>query len=210
LPFYKDLCDSISVADSTIKKYKQHMNEQNLSALKLDTATFGCGCFWCSEAIFRRLKGVEKVVSGYSGGTIPNPTYEQVCSDTTAYVEVCQITYNPTIISFDELLKVFWKIHDSTTLNRQGDDIGTQYRSVIFYHNEEQKQLAQKYKNALQESGAWDKPIVTAIEPLGNFYAAENYHQNYYHNNPRQTYCQYVIQPKLEKFEKAFKDELKQ
>ena len=194
------------------KNQKQNMDEQfsgAAPAVQLDTATFGNGCFWCSAAVFQRLKGVEKVVSGYSGGATPNPTYEQVCSNTTDYVEVSQIVYNPAVISFDELLKVFWETHDPTTLNRQGNDVGAQYRSVIFYRNEEQKLKAEKYKAALQKSGAWDKPIVTAIEPLKNFYAAENYHQNYYNNNPRQMYCQYVIQPKLEKFEKVFKDELK-
>ncbi|AYD49283.1 peptide-methionine (S)-S-oxide reductase [Arachidicoccus soli] len=175
----------------------------------IDTATFGTGCFWCTEAIFQRLKGVAKVISGYSGGNTPKPTYEEVCSGTTGYAEACQIMYDPSVISFEELLKVFWQTHDPTTLNRQGNDVGTQYRSVIFYHNEEQEKEAQHYKDALQQSGAWDKPIVTSIEPYKSFFSAENYHQNYYNDNPRQMYCQYVIKPKLEKFEKAFKDKLK-
>jgi len=175
----------------------------------LEVATFGSGCFWCSEAIFERLNGVVKVVSGYSGGTIKNPTYEQVCSDTTGYAEVIQISYDPKIISFDELLEVFWKTHDPTTLNKQGNDVGSQYRSVVFYHNEEQKRLAEKYKEELNKSGAWDKPIVTEISPFTNFYSAENYHQNYFDNNPAQPYCSFVITPKVEKFEKVFKDRLK-
>lgn len=197
------------------QKAHQHtiMDEQFADSIetvaKLDTATLGTGCFWCTEAIFQRLNGVEKVVSGYSGGNTPNPTYEEVCSGTTGYAEACEIVYDPSVISYDELLKVFWETHDPTTLNRQGNDVGTQYRSVIFYHSEEQKQKAEKYKAALQKSGSWDKPIVTAIEPYTNFFSAERYHQNYYNNNPRQMYCQYVIRPKLEKFEKVFKDKLK-
>ncbi|HEU0226437.1 MAG TPA: peptide-methionine (S)-S-oxide reductase MsrA [Arachidicoccus soli] len=183
--------------------------DKNLEMGNIDTATFGTGCFWCTEAIFQRLKGVAKVISGYSGGNTPKPTYEEVCSGTTGYAEACQIMYDPSVISFEELLKVFWQTHDPTTLNRQGNDVGTQYRSVIFYHNEEQEKEAQHYKDALQQSGAWDKPIVTSIEPYKSFFSAENYHQNYYNDNPRQMYCQYVIKPKLEKFEKAFKDKLK-
>lgn len=187
----------------------EQFSDSTASVETLDTATFGTGCFWCTEAIFQRLKGVEKVTSGYAGGTVLNPTYEEVCSGTTGYAESCQILFDPAVISYDELLKVFWETHDPTTLNRQGNDVGTQYRSVIFYHNEEQKEKAEKYKAALQKSGAWDKPIVTAVEPYTNFFSAERYHQNYYNNNPRQMYCQYVIRPKLEKFEKVFKDMLK-
>ena len=179
------------------------------TAAKLDTATFGTGCFWCTEAIFQELKGVEKVTSGYSGGTVPNPTYEQVCSKTTGHAECLNILYDPTIISFDELLEVFWQVHDPTTLNRQGADVGTQYRSVIFYHNQQQKEKAQKYKAALDKSGAWSNPIVTSLEEFKIFYPAEDYHQNYYRNNTGQGYCQFVIRPKLEKFEKVFKDKLK-
>ena len=175
----------------------------------LEKATFGSGCFWCTEAVFERLKGVYKVVSGYSGGTVENPTYEQVCTGKTGHAEVTQITYDPKVITYDELLEVFWKTHDPTTLNRQGNDVGTQYRSVIFYHNDEQKRLAEKYKEELNKSGIWDKPIVTEIVPFTNFYPAENYHQNYYDNNPNQGYCSFVIAPKVEKFEKLFKDKLK-
>jgi peptide-methionine (S)-S-oxide reductase len=175
----------------------------------LQTATFGSGCFWCTEAIFERLNGVVKVESGYSGGNVENPTYEEVCTGTTGHAEVTQITYDPSVISYDELLEVFWKTHDPTTLNRQGNDMGTQYRSVIFYHNEEQKKLAEKYKAELYKSGAWDNPIVTEISQFTNFYPAENYHQDYYNNNPNQGYCAFVIAPKLEKFEKVFKDKLK-
>jgi len=175
----------------------------------LEKATFGSGCFWCTEAVFERLKGVYKVVSGYSGGTVENPTYEQVCTGKTGHAEVTQITYDPKVITYDELLEVFWKTHDPTTLNRQGNDVGTQYRSVIFYHNVEQKRLAKKYKEELNKSEIWDKPIVTEIVPFTNFYPAENYHQNYYDNNPSQPYCSFVITPKVEKFEKVFKDKLK-
>lgn len=176
---------------------------------RTETATFGNGCFWCSEAFFQRVKGVEKVVSGYSGGRMPNPSYDQVSTGATGYVEVVQVTYDPAVVSFDDLLAVFWKTHDPTTLNRQGNDVGTQYRSVVFYHNDEQKEKAEHYKDELNKSGAWNKPVVTAVEPFTNFYAAENRHQNYYNTNPRQMYCQYVIRPKLEKFEKVFKEEMK-
>jgi peptide-methionine (S)-S-oxide reductase len=175
----------------------------------LQTATFGSGCFWCTEAIFENLKGVHSVVSGYAGGNVQNPTYEEVCTGTTGHAEVTQITYDPSVISYDELLEVFWKTHDPTTLNRQGNDVGPQYRSAIFYHNDEQKQLAEKYKAELDKSGAWDNPIVTEISPLTNYFPAEEYHQDYYANNPNQGYCAFVIAPKLEKFKKVFKDKLK-
>lgn len=171
-----------------------------------DTATFGSGCFWCTEAIFLQLKGVIKVESGYSGGMRPNPTYEQVCSGATGHAEVTQIIYDPKVISFENLLEVFWKTHDPTTLNRQGADAGTQYRSVIFYHTEEQKILAETYKAKLNASGAWDNPVVTEISPFKAFYKAEDYHQDYYNNNKRAPYCNYVIGPKLEKFKKVFGD----
>lgn len=188
------------------------MNTTNLNSMtniKTDTATFGAGCFWCVEAVFQQLDGVLKVTSGYSGGHVVNPTYEQVCSKKTGHVEVAQIIYDPSKITFDELLEVFWKTHDPTTIDQQGNDRGPQYRSVIFYHNPEQKQISEKYKEELNKSGAWVKPIVTSIEPLKTFYVAEDYHQNYYNANPDQMYCRYVIQPKLEKFEKVFKDKLK-
>jgi peptide-methionine (S)-S-oxide reductase len=185
------------------------MNKNMETNTKSDTATFGTGCFWCSQAIFERLKGVESAVAGYSGGTTANPTYEQVCTGKTGYAEVCQVIYDPKIISYDELLKVFWKTHNPTTLNRQGADVGTQYRSVIFYHNEDQKKKAEYYKDELNKSGAWKDPIVTEISPFTKFYKAENYHQDYFEKNPNQGYCAFVIAPKLEKFEKVFKDKLK-
>ncbi len=191
-------------------KDKTAVDLQNANAsADLDTATFGEGCFWCTESFFQQLKGVKKVVSGYSGGSVPNPTYQEVCMGTTGHAEVSNIIYDPAVISFDRLLEAFWKSHDPTTLNRQGNDVGPQYRSVIFYHNEQQKQKAESYKKKLDLSGAFDKPIVTAIEPLVNFYPAENYHQDYYENNPDKAYCQFVIRPKLEKFRKVFKEELK-
>ncbi len=187
-----------------------NMSDERISpGTTADTATFGTGCFWCTEAIFQRLNGVVKVISGYSGGTVASPTYEEVCTGSTGHAEACQIIYDPSKISFDDLLQVFWKTHDPTTLNRQGNDVGTQYRSVIFYHNAEQKERAEHYKTELDKSGAWDKPVVTSIEPYTNFYSAENYHQDYYNTNPNQMYCRYVIQPKVEKFEKVFKDKLK-
>ncbi len=187
------------------------MNETILEgdAKFIDTATFGSGCFWCTEAFFERLNGVKNVVSGYAGSKIENPTYEQVSTGTTGAVEVCQIAFDPTVISYEELLKVFWEVHDPTTLNRQGNDIGPQYRSVIFFHNTQQEALAKEYKDRVDKSGAWDKPVVTAIEPFSNFYTAENYHQDYYINNMRQPYCQYVIKPKMDKFEKVFAEKLK-
>jgi peptide-methionine (S)-S-oxide reductase len=174
----------------------------------MKTATFGAGCFWCVEAVYQELKGVKKVVSGYAGGTVKNPTYQQVCTGTTGHAEVAQITYDPEVVTFPELLEVFWKTHDPTTLNRQGADSGTQYRSVIFYHDDEQKKLAEKYKTKLDASGAFNSPIVTQIAKLPEFYPAENYHQNYYRANPNQGYCQFVIVPKLEKFRKVFHDKL--
>lgn len=179
------------------------------SKIKTDTADFGSGCFWCTEAFFQRLEGVISVKSGYGGGHVKNPTYEEVCDKTTGHAELARVVYDPTKISYDELLEVFWKTHDPTTLNQQGADKGPQYRSVIFYHNNEQKEKAEKYKVELDKSGAWDKPIVTAIEPFTNYYPAENYHDNYYNANPNQGYCRYVIQPKVEKFEKVFKSKLK-
>jgi peptide-methionine (S)-S-oxide reductase len=178
-------------------------------SVKTDTATFGQGCFWCAEAIFERVEGVKSVVSGYAGGSVPNPTYEQVCTGNTGHAEVIQIIYDPKTVSYDDLLKIFWKTHDPTTLNRQGADVGEQYRSIILYHNDEQKEKAEYYKEELDKSGAWDKPIVTQIVPLTKFYRADDYHQDYYKNNPNQGYCAFVIAPKVEKFEKVFKDKLK-
>lgn len=175
----------------------------------LQTATFGNGCFWCTEAIFQQLNGVEKVVSGYMGGKVKNPTYKEVCSGLTGHAEVIQISYDPAKITFDELLEVFWKTHDPTTLNRQGADVGTQYRSVVFYHNDTQKALAIDYRKKLDESGAFDNPIVTEVTAASEFYPAEDYHQNYYNLNGSAPYCSYVIQPKIEKFKKVFKNKLK-
>ena len=175
----------------------------------MELATFGNGCFWCTEAIFQDLEGVEKVVSGYAGGHVENPTYKQVCSGTTGHAEVLQITYHPEKISYDGLLEVFWSTHDPTTLNRQGNDVGTQYRSIIFYHNKEQQKRAEMYKQKLDSSGAFNNPIVTTIEPLSKFYPAEDYHQNYYNQNGAQPYCSFVVRPKVEKFRKVFKDKLK-
>jgi peptide-methionine (S)-S-oxide reductase len=175
----------------------------------LDSATFGNGCFWCTEAVFQQLKGVDTVVSGYSGGQIKNPTYKEVCSGLTGHAEVLRIYFNPKIISYTELLEVFWYTHDPTTLNRQGNDVGTQYRSVVFYHNDEQKKLAEFYKKKLTDAKVYDQPIVTEISPIINFYPAEDYHQNYYNQHGSQPYCQFIIRPKLEKFKKAFGDKTK-
>ncbi|MDN4163892.1 peptide-methionine (S)-S-oxide reductase MsrA [Cytophagales bacterium LB-30] len=182
------------------------LNAQNTS---MEIATFGTGCFWCTEAIFEQLKGVNKVESGYSGGKISNPTYKEVCSGLTGHAECVKITYDPKVITYAELLEVFWQTHDPTTLNRQGNDVGTQYRSVIFYHNDNQKLLAEKYKKELNASGAFDNPIVTEISPAAPFYVAENYHQNYFSLNGNQPYCTFVIKPKVDKFKKVFADKLK-
>jgi len=175
----------------------------------LATATFGSGCFWCTEAVFLRLKGVHAAVSGYSGGHVENPTYEQVCRGTTGHAEVIQVTYDPQVVSYEQLLEVFWKTHDPTTLNRQGHDVGTQYRSVIFYHEDQQRQLAEHYKRQLDEAGVFDAPIVTEITAFSRFYPAEDYHQNFYTQNTSQPYCVAVIRPKLEKLERVFGDKLK-
>ena len=183
--------------------------ENNIKTKPMETATFGGGCFWCTEAIFKRLKGVESVTSGYSGGTTENPSYNDVCSGETGHAEVIQIEFNPTVISYRELLEVFWSTHDPTTLNRQGADVGTQYRSVIFYHSEAQNQIALKYKNELNSALVFGKPVVTEISPLTKFYRAENYHQDYFANNPTQAYCQFVIVPKLKKFKEIFGEKLK-
>lgn len=184
------------------------MND-NVNTAAMEVATFGTGCFWCTEAVFQQLEGVTKVESGYSGGQVKNPTYEQVCSGATGHAECLNIIYDPAKITFDDLLEVFWQVHDPTTLNRQGNDIGTQYRSVVFYHDPEQKEKVEKYKVELTKSGAWDNPIVTTLEPFEKFYPAEKYHQNYYKDNPGQGYCQFVIRPKVEKFQKVFKARLK-
>ena len=175
----------------------------------LELATFGNGCFWCTEAVFQNLKGVYEVASGYTGGKVKNPTYKEVSSGLTGHAEVIQLRYDPKQITYPELLEIFWQTHDPTTLNKQGADEGTQYRSAVFYHNEEQRQLAESYKKQLDEAGAFDNPIVTEITPASVFYKAENYHQNYYKLNGNAPYCSYVIRPKLEKFKKAFADKLR-
>jgi methionine-S-sulfoxide reductase len=173
------------------------------------TITLGGGCYWCVEAVYDNLKGVQSVVSGYAGGRTEDPTYEEVCSGTTGHAEVVQITYDPNQTNSDEIFKVFFTVHDPTTLNRQGADVGTQYRSVIFYTNEQEKKEAQNIINALETSKVYDNSVVTTIEPLTKFYKAEDYHQDYYNNNKNQPYCKMVIQPKIEKFEKLFKSRLK-
>lgn len=175
----------------------------------LDTATFGAGCFWCVEAVFQRMTGVVGVASGYSGGAIKNPSYKEVCTGRTGHAEVVQVYYNPQEVTFKELLEVFWVAHDPTQLNRQGNDVGTQYRSVIFYHNDEQKQLAEHYKNKLNEEQAFKSAVVTEISPFTEFYKAEDYHQNYFNENGSQPYCSFVVAPKVEKFKKVFADKVK-
>lgn len=174
-----------------------------------DTATFAGGCFWCIDAIYREIKGVVEVKSGYTGGKTVNPTYSEVCTGETGHAEAVQIVYDPKKVSYAQLLEVFFTVHNPTTLNRQGADVGTQYRSAIFYHNQAQKELAELVIQRLTEAGAYPDPIVTEVVPFKTFYVAENYHQDYFENNRRQPYCQMVIQPKMEKFEKAFKDLLK-
>jgi peptide methionine sulfoxide reductase msrA/msrB len=176
------------------------------AASKLETITFGSGCFWCTEAVFQRLKGVKSVESGYSGGKVANPSYDDVTAGRTGHAEVVQVTYDPAEIEFTDLLRVFWQTHDPTTLNRQGHDVGTQYRSAVFYHNDEQRKLAAEYKQQLSAAGTFGAPIVTEITPFAAFYPAEKYHQDYYNQNPSQQYCEYVIRPKVEKFQKQFAD----
>jgi len=192
---------SFAVVAQTIKP-KNMNNEMQL-------ATLGSGCFWCTEAFFLKLKGVESVVSGYTGGKVKNPTYREVCTGLTGHAEVVQVKFDPSVISYEEILEVFWNTHDPTTLNKQGADEGTQYRSAVFYHNDEQKKIAEDYKIQLDKSGVYKNRIVTEITPFSVFYPAENYHQNYYALNPNQGYCQYVIRPKVEKFNKQYASKLK-
>lgn len=199
------LCGAaVGVAQEGVAK----LDKADPKETKLEKATFGGGCFWCVEAVFENMKGVKDVVSGYAGGRNANPTYEQVCTGRTGHAEVCEITYDPEVVAFEELLEVFWKTHDPTTLNRQGPDIGTQYRSVIFYHSDRQKELAEMYKKKLDGSGAFRDRIVTEITESPKFYAAEKYHQDYYRNNPNQSYCAFVVRPKVEKFKEVFADKL--
>jgi peptide-methionine (S)-S-oxide reductase len=174
-----------------------------------ELATLAGGCFWCLEAVFEQLRGVEKVASGYSGGTTREPTYHQVCSGRTGHAEVVQITFDPALISFRDILDVFFATHDPTTLNRQGADVGTQYRSAIFYHSPEQRQIAEQRIAELNAAGIWDRPIVTEVEPFERFHKAEAYHQEYFRQNPQQGYCQAVVAPKVAKFRKQFLDRLK-
>jgi len=175
----------------------------------MEVITLGAGCFWCIESIFQNLKGVEKVVSGYSGGQTSNPTYKEICTGTTGHAEVAEITFDPSVVTFEEVLEVFFKTHDPTTMNRQGNDVGTQYRSAIFYHTDAQKEKSLTIIKSVNASGAYEKPIITEVSPVGVFYPAEDYHQNYFNLNGNQPYCQYVIQPKLDKFKKVFHDKLK-
>jgi peptide-methionine (S)-S-oxide reductase len=176
---------------------------------KQDTATFASGCFWCTEAIFQELEGVISVESGYTGGHVKNPSYREVSNETTGHAEAVRIVYDSDVISYIELLEVFFQTHDPTTLNRQGADVGTQYRSAIFYHSDDQKEIAAQLIRDLDNAGAWDDPIVTQLEPAGAFYVAEDYHQDYFDNNRTAAYCNFVIVPKLEKFRKVFSDKLK-
>ncbi|HEY4798585.1 MAG TPA: peptide-methionine (S)-S-oxide reductase MsrA [Bacteroidia bacterium] len=183
--------------------------ENKKSETVYDTATFGAGCFWCVEAQFQMLDGVIKVESGFSGGHVKNPSYKGVCTGSTGHAEVCNIVYDPSEISFEEMLYAFWQSHDPTQLNRQGNDSGTQYRSVIFYHSDHQKKLADQYKKKLNDEKVFDDPVVTEISPFTVFYKAEDYHQNYFNQNGNESYCQFVVRPKVEKFRKVFKDKLK-
>lgn len=192
---------SLTLDAQTIKP--KNMNEE------LQVATLGSGCFWCTEAFFLKLNGVESVVSGYSGGKVKNPTYREVTTGLTGHAEVIQVKFNPKIISYEEILEVFWNTHDPTTLNKQGADEGTQYRSAVFFHSEEQKKIAEQYKSQLDKAGVYKNRIVTEITPFTVFYPAEDYHQNYYALNPNQGYCQYVIRPKIEKFNKQYASKLK-
>lgn len=183
---------------------------KNMEGKQVETITLGAGCFWCVEAIFGRIDGVVKVESGYSGGTVKNPTYKEVCTGNTSHAEVVQVTFDPQRVSLEKILEVYFKTHDPTTLNRQGADIGTQYRSVIFYHTDRQKAVAEEIKLSLDKAAIWNAPIVTTIEPFKAFYKAEDYHQDYYSNNKNQPYCRMVIAPKLEKFEKVFGKTIKE
>lgn len=192
------------------KGTSQHTNSMQESNNKnIEVATLGAGCFWCVEAVFSELNGVQKVVSGYSGGHIKNPAYREVCEGRTGHAEVVQVYFDSTIITFPEILEVFWLTHDPTTLNRQGADVGTQYRSAIFYHSEKQKEIAELLKDKLNKAQIYPAPVVTEITEFTNFYPAEDYHQNYYTNNGDQPYCQAVIRPKMDKFRKVFAQKLK-
>jgi peptide-methionine (S)-S-oxide reductase len=204
------LCYS-PVTNATSFNFANMSNQQNdkNTTQHPDTATFAAGCFWCVEALFQQLNGVQAVVSGYTDGHVVNPSYKEVCTGTTGHAEACNIIYDPALISFEELLAAFFTAHDPTQLNRQGNDIGTQYRSGIYYHNESQKELAEFYIKKLNEAQAYNSPVVTEVKPATVFYVAENYHQDYYNQNGNEGYCRLVIQPKLEKFKKVFQEKLK-
>ncbi|MEG1239034.1 MAG: peptide-methionine (S)-S-oxide reductase MsrA [Flavobacterium sp.] len=200
------------VAKSNIKEKstdKTIAEKQSVSSGKTETATFAAGCFWCVEEQFKQLEGVVSVTSGYTGGTTENPTYEEVSAGNTNHAEACNIVFDPAVISYKELLEAFFVTHDPTQLNRQGNDVGTQYRSAVFYHNQEQKQITEFYIDQLNKEKAYDKPVVTQVAPFKKFYKAEDYHQNYYENNPDQAYCRLVVKPKVDKFRKAFSEKLK-
>ncbi len=200
---------SLAAVFATALGQKPTKKQAIMEPSDVQLATFGNGCFWCTEAVFLDVKGVSKVESGYSGGTVKNPTYKEVCTGLTGHAEVIQITFDPKVVSYETLVEIFWNTHDPTTLNKQGADEGTQYRSVIFYHSEEQKKVAQQYKIQLEASKVYQTRIVTEISPLNNYYPAEDYHQNYYALNQNQGYCQYVIRPKVEKFRKQYSSKLK-
>lgn len=194
----------------TGEEYQDKLNKENKRTNKdMETAVFGGGCFWCVEAVFQELKGVSRVESGYSGGHVKNPSYREVTTGKTGHAEVVKITYDPEEVSYEKLLSVFFKTHDPTTLNRQGADVGPQYRSVIFYNTENQKEVAERIIEKLNQENVYPDPIVTEVSPLKNYYEAEDYHQDYYDENPNKAYCTFVIQPKLEKFRKVFSEDLK-
>lgn len=201
-----------SFSNSVPKKQKTTMENANEALLgdSLEVATLGGGCFWCLEAVYQRMDGVKKVVSGYTGGQVENPTYKAVCTGTTGHAEVVQITFDTKKVSYAEILEVFWRIHDPTTLNRQGADVGTQYRSAIFYHSDKQKEIAEKSIEAMIQAQVWNGKITTEVAKLGVFYGAEDYHQDYYNQNSGQGYCVAVVAPKVEKFKKIFKEKLKE
>ena len=207
LPVLMTLLYNLS-GSGKVNGFTQENTEMNQKE-KLDVATFGSGCFWCTEAVFEMINGVESVISGYSGGKLKNPYYKEVTTGRTGHAEVCQIWFDPSMINYEELLEVFWHTHDPTTLNRQGNDVGPQYRSVIFYHSEQQNAAASRSKKEMDASGTFRNPIVTEIAPFEEFYQAEDYHQEYFANNPRQPYCTVVVKPKVEKFKAKYQDMLK-
>ncbi len=198
---------SVSERAADIIKTENTMTEKE-NIKRVEHATFGGGCFWCIEAVFSKVRGVESATSGFAGGHIANPTYEQVITGATGHAEVVQLVFNPQVVSYLQLLEIFFTIHDPTTLNRQGADVGTHYRSAIFYHNDDQKSEAEKVIERLNSEKIWDNPIVTEVTALEHFYAASEYHQNYFEKNPNQGYCQMVIRPKVEKFKKMFEEML--